>query len=252
MGAKERRPQGHHSSRCCSEWLARLTHTEATILHGPPLFRPRTRPFRPKSASASPHPGRVARSAATISSRSRNSFAASAKNEPVRRAVAFTIDDGYFDQGHIAGPIFAEFDCPATIFTVRRFYRRQDLAVVGPDGPHFPPHPPPRDRRACRLPGIRFPLQDRRRPHVVSSLFSIQIQESPHEDRMACIQEMSRSGEVEIPACLARSIGRLPGTRSAAWREKGSASVRTRLRIRCYRPPPPNNPNAKSRSPGSA
>ena len=29
--------------------------------------------------------------------------------------------------------------------------------------------------------------------------FSIDCQEAPHEDRMACLEEMSRSGEVELP-----------------------------------------------------
>src|SRR5688572_17032016 len=43
------------------------------------------------------------------------------QNERIERAVAFTIDDGYLDQGLIAGPVFAEFDCPVTIFTVTDF-----------------------------------------------------------------------------------------------------------------------------------
>jgi peptidoglycan/xylan/chitin deacetylase (PgdA/CDA1 family) len=29
---------------------------------------------------------------------------------PLRRAVAFTIDDGYLDQAEIGAPLFAEFD----------------------------------------------------------------------------------------------------------------------------------------------
>ena len=41
--------------------------------------------------------------------------------ELLRRAIAFTIDDGYFDHGLIGGPIFAEFDCPVTIFAVTGF-----------------------------------------------------------------------------------------------------------------------------------
>lgn len=35
---------------------------------------------------------------------------------PPTNAVAFTVDDGYADFGAIAAPIFAEFDCPATVF----------------------------------------------------------------------------------------------------------------------------------------
>lgn len=39
----------------------------------------------------------------------------------LRRAVSFTIDDGYFDQAEVAGPLFAEFDCPVTTFVCTGF-----------------------------------------------------------------------------------------------------------------------------------
>src|SRR3989454_7291787 len=39
----------------------------------------------------------------------------------VNGAVAFTLDDGYVDQGIIASEVFAEFDCPATVFVVTGF-----------------------------------------------------------------------------------------------------------------------------------
>jgi peptidoglycan/xylan/chitin deacetylase (PgdA/CDA1 family) len=38
-----------------------------------------------------------------------------------RGAVAFTIDDGYFDQATIAAPVFAEFGCPVTTFVSTGF-----------------------------------------------------------------------------------------------------------------------------------
>ena len=41
-----------------------------------------------------------------------------------RGAIAFTIDDGYFDQAAIAGPAFAEFDCPVTTFMTTGFLDR--------------------------------------------------------------------------------------------------------------------------------
>ena len=40
--------------------------------------------------------------------------------EALGRAVAFTIDDGYADVATIA-PVFADFDCPATVFAVTDF-----------------------------------------------------------------------------------------------------------------------------------
>ncbi len=43
----------------------------------------------------------------------------------LRRAVAFTIDDGYFDQVEVAGPVFAEFDCPVTTFVCTGFLDRE-------------------------------------------------------------------------------------------------------------------------------
>jgi peptidoglycan/xylan/chitin deacetylase (PgdA/CDA1 family) len=40
---------------------------------------------------------------------------------PIRRAVAFTIDDGYADQAEIAAPVFAEYDAPVTTFLATGF-----------------------------------------------------------------------------------------------------------------------------------
>lgn len=35
--------------------------------------------------------------------------------------IAFTLDDGYAEQVRVAGPIFAEFDCPATVYVTTGF-----------------------------------------------------------------------------------------------------------------------------------
>jgi peptidoglycan/xylan/chitin deacetylase (PgdA/CDA1 family) len=40
---------------------------------------------------------------------------------PVHGAIAFTVDDGYEDQATRLAPIFADFDCPATIFVSTGF-----------------------------------------------------------------------------------------------------------------------------------
>jgi protein-tyrosine-phosphatase/peptidoglycan/xylan/chitin deacetylase (PgdA/CDA1 family) len=46
--------------------------------------------------------------------------------EPVlRKAVAFTMDDGFIDQATVAAPIFMEFDCPVTIFLITGFIDRK-------------------------------------------------------------------------------------------------------------------------------
>ena len=44
---------------------------------------------------------------------------------PLRKAVVFTMDDGFIDQATIAAPIFAEFNCPLTIFLITGFLDRK-------------------------------------------------------------------------------------------------------------------------------
>jgi peptidoglycan/xylan/chitin deacetylase (PgdA/CDA1 family) len=39
-----------------------------------------------------------------------------AERTPPKNAVAFTVDDGYADFRDLAAPVFAEFDCPVTVF----------------------------------------------------------------------------------------------------------------------------------------
>jgi len=40
---------------------------------------------------------------------------------PVKRTIAFTVDDGYADFGRVAAPVFAEFDCPVTLYLTTGF-----------------------------------------------------------------------------------------------------------------------------------
>jgi peptidoglycan/xylan/chitin deacetylase (PgdA/CDA1 family) len=44
-----------------------------------------------------------------------------AEGAPLDRAVAFTVDDGYTDFARVAAPVFAEFDCPVTVFLTTGF-----------------------------------------------------------------------------------------------------------------------------------
>lgn len=45
----------------------------------------------------------------------------SGERPPLRKAVAFTVDDGYLDQATVGAPIFLEFGCPVTIFLTTGF-----------------------------------------------------------------------------------------------------------------------------------
>jgi peptidoglycan/xylan/chitin deacetylase (PgdA/CDA1 family)/glycosyltransferase involved in cell wall biosynthesis len=43
---------------------------------------------------------------------------------PLKRTVAFTMDDGHLDQALVAAPLFAAFECPVTTFVVTGFVSR--------------------------------------------------------------------------------------------------------------------------------
>jgi len=53
------------------------------------------------------------------------------KKVPIKRAVAFTMDDGYKDQLELAAPIFIEYKCPVTIFVITDFIEKNKLPWDG-------------------------------------------------------------------------------------------------------------------------
>jgi peptidoglycan/xylan/chitin deacetylase (PgdA/CDA1 family) len=120
------------------------------------------------------------------------------EGESVKRAVAFTIDDGYFDHGSVGGPVFAEFDCPVTVFVVTDFLdgriwlwwdkiayifkqtRRTDIAVhLGAEE-------------------FRFTL-DSDTARAGWYPFAVRCQYASEADRQACIAELSVQAAVELP-----------------------------------------------------
>ncbi len=131
------------------------------------------------------------------------------EHEPLRRAVAFTIDDGYFDHGSIAGPIFTAFDCPVTIFAVTGFLdgktwlwwdqvqyiceratRKTLKARVG------------NEERTFTLDSVQARL-------AAAHDISWWCQDAPHSDREACLANLSRDADVELPATPPRQFSPL-------------------------------------------
>jgi peptidoglycan/xylan/chitin deacetylase (PgdA/CDA1 family) len=118
---------------------------------------------------------------------------------PLRRAIVFTIDDGYFDQAEIASPILAEFDCPLTCFVTSGFLdgttwfwwdrlmyifeetKKPELTGrVGDD---------PFQYRWDSEEGLRKAWWD----------LNVRCQNASEENRLRCIDELSQSAEVELP-----------------------------------------------------
>jgi peptidoglycan/xylan/chitin deacetylase (PgdA/CDA1 family) len=120
--------------------------------------------------------------------------------EPLKRAVAFTIDDGYFEHAHVAAPLFAEFDCPVTTFVATDFiagktwywFDRLRFIVDG-------------TRRAS----LRAHLGDEEIVYAMDSLQAraaaredlvSRCKDATEQDRVDCVRQLSRDAGVEVPA----------------------------------------------------
>jgi len=119
--------------------------------------------------------------------------------KPLKHAVAFTVDDGYFDYATVAAPIFEEFDCPATIFVVSGFLdgklwlwwdqiqfifqntRKSELPVnVGGQSLRYALNSP-----AARVDAARD--------------VSARCQDTPTDGWLSFVRNLSREADVEIP-----------------------------------------------------
>ena len=122
-------------------------------------------------------------------------------------AIAFTIDDGYGDHAEIAGPIFAEYDCPVTTFVTTGFLdghlwfwwdriehvfhttRRRDLRVVLGD----------------QVLEYEW-ASDAERANAMAN-FTVRCKDVPNDVKLAGIEQLAEAADVVLPekppACYA-------------------------------------------------
>ena len=119
-------------------------------------------------------------------------------DEALNGAIGFTIDDGYLDQAEIAAPIFAEFDCPVTIFLCSGFLDRKVWMWWDRIEYVF-------DRAPCRdlgldLDGEKLRLQwDAATGRSVKNAFVEHCKTLGVADRDRLIRELSFSANIEVP-----------------------------------------------------
>jgi peptidoglycan/xylan/chitin deacetylase (PgdA/CDA1 family) len=145
------------------------------------------------------------------------------EGKTLTRAIAFTIDDGYFDHASVGAPIFAEFDCPVTIFAVSGFLdgkiwlwwdqiqyicektSNARLEVLVGD-----------ERRVFELSSAEARL-------AAAHDISWWCQDASHSDREACIAKLSRDADVELPAQPPRQFAPLSWDEARQLEKRGVA-----------------------------
>ena len=127
--------------------------------------------------------------------------------EPLRRAVAFTIDDGYFDHGLIAGPIFAEFDCPVTIFVVTGFL--DGKGWLWWDRTQYICEQTLKSQLTVRIGEEQrlFKLDSKVARQRATLEINLWCQDASHADRSACLADLAKDAEVELPHKPPRRFG---------------------------------------------
>lgn len=120
--------------------------------------------------------------------------------ETLKRAVAFTIDDGYFDQAEIAAPIFVEFDCPVTCFVTTGFLDHQlwfwwdRLMTI------FEKTKRRELRARIGESEIQYRWDSAASRRQAWWDLNLHCQDASEAERLACIDQLSRDADVELPA----------------------------------------------------
>jgi peptidoglycan/xylan/chitin deacetylase (PgdA/CDA1 family) len=201
------------------EQLAMLTHSEATIFmahrfNAPALGISGHNPQNLRHILAQLRRRRYELiSIAELFRRLRN-------GEELKRAVAFTIDDGYSDAGLVAAPIFAEFDCPLTVFAVTDFLDGQMWFWMDKIAYIFTQTK--RRELSARLGNeqVQFSLESGAGRAGWRALVD-RCYRAPKADRLACIKELSRTAEVELPSQPPESFRALTWDEARALENRG-------------------------------
>lgn len=122
------------------------------------------------------------------------------EGKPTKHAIAFTIDDGYFDNAQIGAPLFAEFDCPVTTFVTTGFldgttwfwWDKLTMIFEGTKKTELRAHLGKQE--------IVYRLESPAARSKANADLNVRCQDLPEEDRLACVAELSREAAVELPA----------------------------------------------------
>ena len=119
--------------------------------------------------------------------------------KPLFKTVAFTVDDGYGDFSRVAAPIFAEFDCPATVFLTTGFldgslwlwWDQVAWSFANAGGSEFV-----LDVGSRRL---RYRWRDEPTRRAAAAALVARLKRVPDGEKHACLARLSEALELPIP-----------------------------------------------------
>jgi peptidoglycan/xylan/chitin deacetylase (PgdA/CDA1 family) len=143
--------------------------------------------------------------------------------QPLRRAVAFTLDDGYVDQAAVAAPIFAEYDCPATTFVTTGFldgeiwqwWDQIEFVLLRTKRPELTVSLG--ERR------IHYSLGAAAERQAASDDFAERCKEVTNAEREAAIVDLSERAQVELPRAVPPAYAPMTWAQLRACEARGMA-----------------------------
>ena len=129
--------------------------------------------------------------------------------EPLRRAISFTIDDGYFDHAQVAAPIFAAFDCPVTTFLATGFIDGKTWFWFDRLRMIFDTTPRTSLRARLGNEEIVYVTDSARSRAAAMEDLAARCKEVAESDRADCVRELAPAAAVELPAAPPRKFAPL-------------------------------------------
>lgn len=135
--------------------------------------------------------------------------------------VAFTLDDGYAEQVRVAGPIFAEFDCPATVFLTTGFLDRALWQWW--DRIEYAFETSPRKRISTSLAGeaLEYWWENPRGRDAARDDFTARCKQVLNDEKLAAIERLAAAAEVDLPALAPERYAPMAWSEVREWERKG-------------------------------
>lgn len=135
--------------------------------------------------------------------------------------IAFTLDDGYAEQVRIAGPIFAEFDCPATVFLTTGFLD-QELWQWW-DRIEYAFETSRRKQISTRLgeQRLEYRWEHQQGRAAARDDFTERCKRVPNDEKLKAIERLAAAAEVELPSLAPARYAPMAWSEVRAWEARG-------------------------------